>query len=131
MYLVHVLRDIRDGSLTLATIDSLDDMPKGLQAYYQRHWRTMRSQDPARFQDYYEPVVCILASARGSAHSPSNGRSGCGRTWTARAFARSSRSGESSSTPTVLSFPRLSGDQQRQIVTPSWVWARSRFQFLR
>jgi hypothetical protein len=64
MYLVHVLRDIRDGSLTLATIDSLDDMPKGLQAYYQRHWRTMRRQDPARFQDYYEPVVCILASAR-------------------------------------------------------------------
>jgi hypothetical protein len=64
MYLVHVLRDVKDGKLTLVNVDNIYDLPSGLQAYYQRHWRTMRSQDPARFQDYYEPVVCILASTR-------------------------------------------------------------------
>jgi hypothetical protein len=66
MYLVHVLNDIRQGQLTKDNLDSIYGLPAGLKEYYQRHWRTMRSQDPARFQDYYEPVVCILASARES-----------------------------------------------------------------
>jgi len=64
MYLVHVLRDIKAGTLALTNLDNIYDLPQGLKAYYQRHWRTMRSQDVARFQDYYQPVVCILASAR-------------------------------------------------------------------
>ena len=64
MYLVHVLRDIKAGNLALTNLDNIYDLPQGLKAYYQRHWRTMRSQDTARFQDYYQPVVCILASAR-------------------------------------------------------------------
>lgn len=64
MYLVHVLRDIKEGKLMLQHLDSVYDLPQGLQEYYQRHWRTMRSQDPVKFQDYYEPVICILGSAR-------------------------------------------------------------------
>jgi hypothetical protein len=64
MYLVHVLRDIKNGTLGPTNLDSIYDLPQGLKAYYQRHWRAMRSQNPAAFKDYYEPVVCILASAR-------------------------------------------------------------------
>jgi Domain of unknown function (DUF4062)/AAA ATPase domain len=64
MYLVHVLRDIRDGRLAAANIDDIYKLPRGLQEYYQRHWRTMTNQDPDRFRDYHEPVVCALASAR-------------------------------------------------------------------
>jgi AAA ATPase domain len=64
MYLVHVLRDIRDGCLTSDNVDNINDLPSGLKEYYQRHWRTMRNQDPDRFKDYYEPIVCILAAAR-------------------------------------------------------------------
>ena len=42
MYLVHVLRDIREGVLTIQTMGSIYKLPKGLKEYYQRHWRFMR-----------------------------------------------------------------------------------------
>jgi hypothetical protein len=64
MYLVHILRDIRDGSGALRPIHSLNQLPQGLRAYYQRHWNTMRSVDPTRFERYEEPVVCLLATAK-------------------------------------------------------------------
>jgi predicted enzyme related to lactoylglutathione lyase len=64
MYLVYVLSDIRDGTLTKISIDSIRNLPKGLKSYYQRHWRTMRVQEPERFEKYYEPVVCQLAVVR-------------------------------------------------------------------
>ena len=64
MYMVHVLRDIREGVLTIQTMGSINKLPKGLKEYYQRHWRFMRVQEPERFRNYYEPVVCILATAR-------------------------------------------------------------------
>jgi hypothetical protein len=64
MYLVQVLRDICAGKLTAATIDNIYQLPQGLRGYYQRHWRLMRTQDEARFEKYYEPVVCYLATAR-------------------------------------------------------------------
>ncbi len=64
MYLVHVLRDIREGVLSIHTMGSIYKLPKGLKEYYQRHWRFMRAQEPDRFRNYYEPVVCILATAR-------------------------------------------------------------------
>ena len=63
MYLVFVLGDIRDGRLTAVNVDNVHDLPKGLQAYYQRHWRSMRAHNEERFDKYYEPVVCILATA--------------------------------------------------------------------
>jgi AAA ATPase domain len=64
MYLVHVLNDIRTGRLSPETIDNIQDLPRGLRAYYQRHWRTMRAQDQARFERIYEPVLRILATVR-------------------------------------------------------------------
>jgi hypothetical protein len=64
MYLVQVLRDICAGKLTAATIDNIYQLPQGLRGYYQRHWRLMRTQDEARFERYYEPTVCYLATAR-------------------------------------------------------------------
>jgi hypothetical protein len=64
MYLAYVLGDIRDGKLTADNVDNVHDLPKGLQAYYQRHWRSMRAQDKERFDKYQKPVVCILATVR-------------------------------------------------------------------
>jgi hypothetical protein len=64
MYVVHVLRDIRRGRLELKDLDDPRKLPKGLRAYYQTHWRLMRERDGDRFQTYYEPVVCMLATAR-------------------------------------------------------------------
>lgn len=64
MYLAYVLRNIRDGRLTAANVDDIRLLPQGLRGYYQRHWRMMRSQDESRFEKYYEPVVCYLATAR-------------------------------------------------------------------
>ena len=64
MYLVHVLADIRTGRLSPQTIDNIRDLPRGLRAYYQRHWRTMRAQDQERFERIYEPVLRILATVR-------------------------------------------------------------------
>ena len=64
MYLVYVLGDIRDGRLTATNVDDIRKLPRGLQDYYQRHWRAMRAPDPDRFDKYYEPVVCILATVR-------------------------------------------------------------------
>jgi hypothetical protein len=64
MYLVHVLQDIRVGTLSQKTIDSIRDLPKGLRAYYERHWRSMRALDQERFEKIYEPVLRILATVR-------------------------------------------------------------------
>ena len=64
MYLVHVLRDIRDGSLTASNIADIHSLPQGLRAYYRRHWNEMRSVDAERFRLYQEPVVCLLATVR-------------------------------------------------------------------
>jgi len=64
MYLVHVLADIRTGRLSPGTMDNIRDLPKGLRAYYLRHWRTMRAQDQDRFERIYEPVLRILATVR-------------------------------------------------------------------
>jgi hypothetical protein len=64
MYLVHVLGDIRDGRITPDNIESIKKLPCGLQAYYQRNWRMMRSQDPSRFEQVFEPVLRFLAIVR-------------------------------------------------------------------
>jgi len=64
MYLVHVLRDIREGVLTAENVDDIQKLPKGLKDYYRRHWNTMRSADEQRFSFYQEPVICLLAAAR-------------------------------------------------------------------
>lgn len=64
MYLRHVLADIRDGRITPAKISSVDDLPRGLRDYYQRHWRQMRHMDRERFDTLFEPALRLLATAR-------------------------------------------------------------------
>jgi hypothetical protein len=64
MYLVYVLGDILEGTLTNASIDAIQNLPKGLKSYYARHWRDMRAKDSDRFERFYEPVVCQLAVVR-------------------------------------------------------------------
>lgn len=64
MYLVHVLRDIRDGRITPEILGSVDELPLGLSAYYQRHWRQMRNVDRERFETLFEPALRLLATAR-------------------------------------------------------------------
>jgi hypothetical protein len=64
MYVVHVLRDIRNGTLTADTVERIDGLPQGLIPYYRRHWNQMRSADPERFRLYEEPVIGLLATVR-------------------------------------------------------------------
>lgn len=64
MYLVYVLSDIKAGRLTAANIDNIRKLPKSLREYYQRHWRTMKDLDEQKFEQWYQPVVCILATVR-------------------------------------------------------------------
>lgn len=61
MYLYHVLPAIEQGKFVHGT---LDELPDGLKAYYQRHWRQMRAGNEDEFDQIYEPIVCILGVAR-------------------------------------------------------------------
>lgn len=64
MYVVQVLRDIRSGLISKDSLDDINQLPNGLQGYYQRHWRFMRSRNEDRFDQVYEPVLGILAAVR-------------------------------------------------------------------
>jgi hypothetical protein len=64
MYLVNVLKDIRNAKISKESLDSIDQLPLDLADYYARHWRMMQDVDRDRFEKYYEPVVCILAAVR-------------------------------------------------------------------
>jgi hypothetical protein len=64
MYVVHVLWDIVDGRLTASNLDDICHLPRGLKAYYRRHWRAMRTGQEKRFDRHEEPVLCILATVR-------------------------------------------------------------------
>jgi hypothetical protein len=64
MYLVHVLADIRDGTISQSSLGNIDDLPIGLRQYYERHWRTMKARDAEQFERLYQPVVCMLAVVR-------------------------------------------------------------------
>ncbi len=61
MYLVYVLPAIEQGKFVKGT---LDELPDGLMAYYQRHWRQMREGNEKEFDIVYEPIVCILGVAQ-------------------------------------------------------------------
>lgn len=63
MYLVHVLPDIKDGRLTISNCEDIHNLPKGLRAYYQRHWRTLHNKHTDhRFMQYEKPVICTLTA---------------------------------------------------------------------
>lgn len=61
MYLYYVLPAIEEGRFVKGT---LDELPEGLMAYYQRHWRQMREGNEEAFDGMYEPIVCILGVAQ-------------------------------------------------------------------
>jgi hypothetical protein len=61
MYLYYVLPAIEEGRFVKGT---LDELPEGLMAYYQRHWRQMREGNESVFDEVYEPIVCILGVAQ-------------------------------------------------------------------
>jgi hypothetical protein len=61
MYLYYVLPAIEKGKFTEGT---LGELPEGLMAYYQRHWRQMREGNEKAFDEMYEPIVCILGVAQ-------------------------------------------------------------------
>lgn len=64
MYLVHVLPAIAQGRLCKETVGGIDRLPRGLERYYQRHWRDMKDADPERFTAIQRPVLCFLAISR-------------------------------------------------------------------
>ena len=64
MYLVYVLRDIREAKLYATNIDDLQNLPTGLKNYYRHHWSRMRKSDDRLFAEIYQPVVCTLAAAK-------------------------------------------------------------------
>jgi len=61
MYLYYVLPAIEEGRFVKGT---LDELPDGLLAYYQRHWRQMREGNEREFDNVYQPIVCILGVAQ-------------------------------------------------------------------
>jgi hypothetical protein len=61
MYLYYVLPAIEQGKFNEGT---LDELPDGLMAYYQRHWRQMRDGKEKDFDAIYAPIVCILGVAQ-------------------------------------------------------------------
>jgi serine/threonine-protein kinase len=60
MYLYYVLPAIERGEFRL---DTPEDLPDGLVAYYQRHWRQMREGKGERFETVYAPIISILGVA--------------------------------------------------------------------
>jgi hypothetical protein len=61
MYLYHVLPAIESGSFVNGT---LAELPEGLLAFYQRHWRQMREGRENEFETIYKPIICILGTAK-------------------------------------------------------------------
>ena len=61
MYLTHVLPSIANGALARQELDSVDQLPQGLQGYYRQHWRAMRAIDETRFETVQRPILCMLA----------------------------------------------------------------------
>ncbi len=57
MYLRYVLPAIENGKFIHGT---LDELPDGLMAYYERHWRKMSEGNKEEFFTVTEPIVSIL-----------------------------------------------------------------------
>jgi len=61
MYLHHVLPAIKAGRFVEGR---LDELPEGLLGYYRSHWRQMQSKNAETFEQFYQPVVCMLAAVK-------------------------------------------------------------------
>jgi hypothetical protein len=62
-YINYVLPSIKNGKLNSIDIKNIEDLPTGLQGYYRRHWRFMKSADAERYKRLQKPVLCFLATA--------------------------------------------------------------------
>lgn len=60
IYLYHVIREISAGIYSSA---SLEELPQGLQQYYEEHWRFIKGDDNRKWIDYRLSVLAILAVA--------------------------------------------------------------------
>ena len=60
IFLRFVLPAIAAGKFKHGTVE---DLPQGLQNYYQDHWRQIQASVGAEFSTIYAPVVCVLAVA--------------------------------------------------------------------
>ncbi|GIF66726.1 hypothetical protein Ais01nite_47610 [Asanoa ishikariensis] len=61
MYLHHVLPAIEQGRFADF---ALDDLPQGLEAYYDAHWRQMRAAGGGDWAALWQPAIVFLAAAR-------------------------------------------------------------------
>ena len=61
MYLRHVIPAIQAGQFVSGT---LDELPDGLIGFYRSHWRQMKVQEAAVFEQLHQLVVCVLAAAK-------------------------------------------------------------------
>lgn len=61
MYLVQMLRGIVAGIVPLTP--TLEELPRGLNEYYERHWQVMKSRDREMFRDLQRPIIAMLATA--------------------------------------------------------------------
>ncbi|MGZ4891124.1 MAG: P-loop domain-containing protein, partial [Halobacteriota archaeon] len=61
MYLRYVLPAIQSGYFTDV---QLSQLPDGLRAYYQIHWKHMKDVEKNDFDYLYKPVVCVLAAVK-------------------------------------------------------------------
>lgn len=61
MYLHHVLPAVEAGTFKK---DQVDDLPQGLQGYYEQHWQKMRGEDRDTFVRINQKVIAQLATAR-------------------------------------------------------------------
>ncbi len=60
LYATYVLTAIGSGDFTDVT---LKELPAGIRAYYQMHWRKMRDRRPHDFDSVTRGIVCTLAAA--------------------------------------------------------------------
>jgi len=58
IYLRYVLPTIEAGPRSL---EGVDDLPEGLQAYYRGHWAQMKEEVGGDFKETHERVICVLA----------------------------------------------------------------------
>ena len=59
MYLRHVMPAVKKGQFKEGR---LDELPKGLIAYYRSHWNQMRKINSEKFDQHYQPIICVLAA---------------------------------------------------------------------
>ncbi|MDX2070854.1 MAG: NACHT domain-containing protein [Haliscomenobacter sp.] len=58
MYLRHVLPEIQSGNYKNLDIN---EIPAGLQSYYEDHWKRMKTNDKTQWYNIYLPLISLLA----------------------------------------------------------------------